>query len=403
MTSGSATPPPNDALLTLSTLGAWSLSYSQQGQPIAGLLGPGKPLALLVYLALAPGRTVRREHLIDLLWADVEPDAASHSMRQTIWLIRRRLGRDALQVARDSVQLAARVETDRDAFLAAVQAQHLEHAVALYHGEFLPSFAAPGGAEFERWADLERDRLRALFVRAAQTLVRQKLAAGSARDALATARRARDADRSIEASWRLVLEACAAANDTLGAALEADQLEWFLASEAREPEPSTRALLRAVRHAPVPGDEEGGARSLVAELVGREREFAAILAAWAGARRSPGRHLHVSGGPGLGKTRLLHDILARLRATGARALYVRANPGARNVAYAFASDLAARVAALPGAIGISPACAAALVALNPALASRFAASPERADGDEALRHRTSALGELLAAAAGESP
>ncbi|HXY70505.1 MAG TPA: AAA family ATPase, partial [Gemmatimonadales bacterium] len=146
-----------------------------------------------------------------------------------------------------------------------------------------------------------------------------------------------------------------------------------------------------------------GARSLVAELVGREREFAAILAAWAGARRAPGRHLHVSGGPGLGKTRLLQDILARLRATGARALYVRANPGTRNVAYAFASDLAARVAALPGAIGISPACAAALVALNPALASRFAASPERADGDEALRHRTSALGELLAAAAGESP
>ena len=403
MTNEPAAPPPNDARLTLTTLGAWSLSYAQPEQPLTTLLGPGKPLAMLVYLALAPGRAVRREHLLDLLWADVEPDAASHSMRQTIWLIRRRLGREALKVAGDTVQLAAAVAADRDAFLSAVQAQDLETAVALYRGEFLPSFAAPGGAEFERWADLERDRLRAQFVRAAQSLVRHELAAGSAREALATARRARDADRSIEASWRLVLEACVAANDALGAALEADQLEWFLAAESREPEPATRALLRAVRHAPVPGDEEAGARSLVAELVGREREFAAILAAWAGARRAPGRHLHVSGGPGLGKTRLLHDILARLRATGARALYVRANPGARNVAYAFASDLATQVASLPGAIGISPACAATLVGLNPALASRFAAAPERSDGDEMLRHRTSAVVELLAAAAAESP
>ena len=403
MPHAEAGPPPNDARLTLTTLGAWSLSYSPSGQPLTTLFGPGKPLALVVYLALAPGRAARREHLLDLLWADVEPDAASHSLRQTIWLLRRRLGRDALKVASEVVQLVAPVETDRDAFLAAVQAQDLETAVALYHGEFLPSFAAPGGAEFERWADLERDRLRAQFVRAAQSLVRHKLAAGSAREALATARRARDADRSIEASWRLVLEASVSANDALATALEADQLEWFLASESREPEPATRSLLRAVRHAPEAGGDDGGARSLVAELVGREREFAAILAAWAGARRSPGRHLHLSGGPGLGKTRLLHDILARLKATGARALYLRANPGARNVAYAFASDLAVQVASLPGAIGISPACAATLVGLNPALASRFAVAPEHADGDEALRHRTSALAELLAAAAGESP
>ncbi|HTT66671.1 MAG TPA: AAA family ATPase [Gemmatimonadales bacterium] len=402
MTNEPAGPPPNDARLTLTTLGAWSLTYSSSGQPLTTLLGPGKPLALLVYLALAPGRTVRREHLLDLLWADVEPDAASHSMRQTIWLIRRRLGREVLKVAGDTVLLAATVETDRDAFLAAVQAQHVEAAFALYRGEFLPSFAAPGGAEFERWADLERDRLRAQFVHAAQTLVRHKLAAGQSRDALACARRARDADRSIEASWRLVLEACVSANDALGAALEADQLEWFFAAESREPEPATRALLRAVRHAPE-GEEEAGGRSLVAELVGREREFAAILAAWAGARRSPGRHLRVTGGPGLGKTRLLHDILARLRATGARALYVRANPGARHVAYAFVSDLATQVAALPGAIGISPGSAATLVGLNPALASRFAAAAERADGDEMLRHRTSALVELLSAAAAESP
>jgi DNA-binding SARP family transcriptional activator len=415
MPNGSPVPPPTDARLTLTTLGAWSLSYAQPGQPVAQaeppdpmatpqpLLGPGKPLALLAYLAFAPGRTARREHLLDVLWADLEPAAAAHAMRQTIWLIRRRLGHDVLRVAGEVVHLAARIEADRDAFLAAVQVQDLETAVGLYKGEFLPSFAAPGGAEFEKWADLERDRLRALFVHIAQSLARQKLETGHPRDALAFARRARDADRSSEASWRLVLEACASANDPLAAALEADQLERALAAESREAEPATRSALRAVRRAPATGAEEPAARTLVAELVGREREFAQVLAAWTAARKSAGRHLHVSGTAGLGKTRLLRDVLARLRATGARALYVRANPGARNLGYAFASDLAAQLAALPGATGISPACAATLVALNPVLASRFAVAPERSDGDEALRHRSSALLELLTAATAEGP
>lgn len=403
MQNGTPSPPPSDARLTLTTLGGWSLAYAPPGQPPAPALGPGKPLALIVYLALAPGRAARREHLLDLLWADVDPDAAAHAMRQTIWLIRRRLGRETLRVAGDSVQLAGAVETDRDAFLAALQAQDFAAAVAMYHGEFLPSFAAPGGAEFEKWADLERGRLRAQFVHACQALARCRLEAGHPRDALAHARRARDADRSVEASWRLVLEACISANDPIAAALEADELERSLAAASREPEPATRWLLRAVRHAPPPSAGEARARTLVAELVGREREFAAILAAWASARRSPGRQLHVSAGPGLGKTRLLRDVLARLRATGARALYARANPGARNVAYAFASDLAAQLAAFPGATGISPGCAATLVALNPVIASRFAVAPERSDGDEALRHRGSAMAELLAAAAGEDP
>jgi DNA-binding SARP family transcriptional activator len=403
MQNGTPAPPPNDARLTLTTLGAWSLSYAQAGEPPAPLLGPGKPLALLAYLAFAPGRAARREHLVDLLWADLAPDAAAHAMRQTIWLIRRRLGHETVKVAGDTVRLACALDTDVDAFLAAVEGQQLEAAVELYRGEFLPSFAAPGGAEFEKWADLERNRVRALFVKACHDVARRLLGAGHPREALELARRGRDADPHMEASWRLVLEACVSANDTVGAALEADRLEQLLAGESREPEAATRSALRTARHTPSPEGEETGPHPLVAELVGREREFKAILKAWTAARLSPGCQIHVFGGPGLGKTRLLHDVLARLRASGARAVYLRANPGARNVAYAFASDVATRLAALPGATGISQASAASLVALNPALGSRYPVAPERSDGDEALRHRSGALVELLAAATAEGP
>ncbi|HTX68826.1 MAG TPA: hypothetical protein VMH50_06730, partial [Thermoleophilia bacterium] len=71
-----------DARLTLVTLGGWELLASRDGAPTP-LFGPSKPLALLAYLALSPGRTVQREHLLDLLWADLEPAAANHAYRQT--------------------------------------------------------------------------------------------------------------------------------------------------------------------------------------------------------------------------------------------------------------------------------------------------------------------------------
>ena len=90
------------------------------------------------------------------------------------------------------------------------------------------------------------------------------------------------------------------------------------------------------RHCEDGGEKLGGRRR------GREREFAAILDAWSAARAGPARFVHVLGAAGLGKTRLLTDVHARLRATGARSIFVRANPGDRGVAYAFAADIAAK-------------------------------------------------------------
>ncbi|MGD0484339.1 MAG: AAA family ATPase, partial [Gemmatimonadales bacterium] len=125
---------------------------------------------------------------------------------------------------------------------------------------------------------------------------------------------------------------------------------------------------------------------------------------WDTARGGNARHVHVTGPAGIGKTRLLTDVRARLRSTGARAVLLRPNPGERQVAYAFASDLASALTALPGAGAVSPAAADALVALSPTLSARFpAAAPDGASGEEALRRRIIALAELVAAVAGEAP
>ena len=412
MTSDAAHPAHHEGRLTLTTLGGWSVSWTAPDGSCAVVTGPSKPAALLVYLAVSPGWSARREHLLDLLWADLEPDAGRHALRQTLWQIRRRAGADLVVADGDRLTVHPRPATDRDAFLAAVEAQENERAVALYTGDFLPGFAAPGGAEFERWADLERDRLRNTFLRVAEAVVHERLDAGRAREGIALARRVRDTARSSESGWRLLLEALGAAGDTLGAAVEADALARLLAEERREPEPATRAAIRVARGAPPNGSANGHdgngrpgpAGALVAELVGREREFSDILRAWTAARGGSPRHVHLTAPAGLGKTRLLCDVHARLRSSGGRSVLLRANPGERLVGFAVAGEIAAALAALPGSGAVSPAGADTLVALHPSLSARYpAARADGAAGEEALRRRAIALTELVCAVADEAP
>ncbi|HEU4697730.1 MAG TPA: AAA family ATPase, partial [Gemmatimonadales bacterium] len=396
------------ATLRLTTLGGAQLGYTTPDGQSVLLLGAGKPLALLVYLAFSPGRTASREHLIDLLWSDLEPERGKHALRQTAYFLRHHLGEKALHGRQGELELLLPVETDRERFLEAMESGDLECTVALYTGPFLPGFASPGGAEFEHWADLERERLRATFLRAAETLARRRLSTSSFREAQRLARRVRDEDPLNEAGWRLLIETLVSAHDHLAATIEADALTTLLQAEGREPEPATRASLRLARQRPQQdhddaAPQEGRGRGLIAELVGREREFSAIIRAWDEARRGLARHVHISGAAGLGKTRLLSDVYGRLRAGGATVVSLRASPGDRRVGYALAGELARAVGTLPGAAAISPAAASALIAMHPGLSSQFAGAMDQSTDDEALRRRTMAMSEVLAAVSDEAP
>lgn len=392
--------------LALRTLGAASLERILEDGSRELALGPGKPLGLLAYLAFSPGRTATREHLTDVLWSELDPDAARHSLRHTLWLLRRHLGDDGIVTTDGSLRLAAPIESDRDDFLAGIDQPDFERAVEVYRGEFLPAFAAPGAADLEQWADVERYRLRHLFLRAAESVVRDWLTRGRWRWARQLAARARDSDRDNQGAWRLLLECLLASNDRIAAELEAHELEEMLRRDGKPPEPATARMLERVRVTPDSQSDSGSAEprsELVADLIGREAEFSALLSAWDRVKRGTGQHSHIVGAAGLGKTRLLADVHARLRSIGARCVAVRANPGERQVAYALTAELAAAAAVLPGAKGVPEAVAAALVALNPALSAQYPVAADRATDSEALRHREIALRELLAAVAYEQP
>ena len=383
--------------LVLRTLGSAGL-YANNGHDL--VLGAGKPLALFLFLALALGRRASRESLIDLLWSDVDPDRARNALRQTLFQLRRQLGDDAV-LGTEELSLVRPVEIDRDRFLAALAGGDFDAAIDCYHGTFLPAFGVPGGAGFEQWADLERNRLEAGFIRGSELLVRRHLNESRVAEARQLARRVRELAPHVESTGRLVLEASVAARDFVSAAMDANALEQWARAEGVVLEPATRAAVSRARRIVPAVEVDRAAFSLVAELTGREQEFFAITSAWAAVRTGPAEHLHLSAPAGFGKTRLLRDAVARLEATGAIVVQLRGRSGDRDLPYAFAGDLAAAIGELPGAAGVAPASMSTLLALTPSLSTRLTGAADSATGEDALRRRILALTDLVHSVADE--
>lgn len=410
MSAASASGDFSDTSVRLDTLGDAALWRSRNASSRERILDVGKPLALLIYLTCAQNREAHRDHLCELLWSQMDPDTALRALRQTLHLLRQRTQlRDNLFERRgDRIALVGPIESDRDALLAASAAGDVERVVQLYAGDFLTGFAAPGGVEFDRWAETERRALRRVFAHSAEEVIRGRIANGRTRDALALARRVRDVDPRSQAAWRRVLECSIASSDTVAVRIELEELNRLFEAEGIDPEAATLAAMRdaqAVFGRPTPNGNgetttEGG---LVAELVGREREFAALTRAWDDAVRGQARRFHMVAPAGFGKTRLLLELRARLRSVGGRVVYIRATYGTRDLPFAFASEIAASLARLRGAGGISQSSAGTLIALNPALSSHFSAERDTTTGDEALRRRGLALRELLASVSDEQP
>ena len=188
------------------------------GAPTARLSGEVPPpdvlwrkhLALLIYLALSPGMTRSREHLLGLLWPDKDDAKARHSLNEALRRLRVSLGSDRIITETDSVRLApGHLEIDA-----------LVSGAARPSGVFLEGFALDDAPAFEEWAESARARFRAQathsFVEAAQDL----LALGKTTEAMEAARHALGLDRYSEPAARLAMRAAALGGDASGALRE---------------------------------------------------------------------------------------------------------------------------------------------------------------------------------------
>src|SRR5581483_6379618 len=127
-----------------------------------------KARALIKLLALTPERSLHREQVIEALWPDLEPTAASNNLRQALFVARRALdsvgddGGARLELSFDALTRSAEgVSVDVEEFENAADLagedrgiDRLRAAIELYPGELLPQ------DRFEEWASAPREALK---------------------------------------------------------------------------------------------------------------------------------------------------------------------------------------------------------------------------------------------------
>src|SRR5437762_1383411 len=236
-------------MIELHTLGGLDLRDAK-GRELRVVLRQPKRFALLAYLAVPTPRGFhRRDTLLGLFWPELDQEHARNALNQAVHVLRDSLGREVITSRGEELGLASRAITcDVNELELALERDEPSKALELYRGDFLPGFFISDAAEFERWLEGERTRLRERARSAASALTVAEEMSGNLAAAAHWARRnAALAPDSETAVCRLVtlLER---AGDRAAALRAHDEFADRLAREYEtEPSAETRAVLRAVR------------------------------------------------------------------------------------------------------------------------------------------------------------
>ncbi len=236
-------------MLRLKTFGG--LAILRDGGLAEGAGAQRRRLAILALLAAAGGRGLAREKIIAMLWPESDLERARKNLAQAVYALRRDLGTDELIVGTTDLRLnPEHITSDLVEFRAAVAAQRLEAAVALYDGPFLDGVYLEEAPEFERWAEMERGNLAHEYVAALEQLAREATARTDHRAAVGFWRKLANADPLNGEVAGSLMRALAALGDR-GAALQHFRVyETLLKQELEiEPDPGLRALAENLRTA----------------------------------------------------------------------------------------------------------------------------------------------------------
>ena len=304
-------------------------------------------LRLLKLLLATPGHHIRRESAAETLWPEADPVSSGLSLRKALHFARKALASagadgiitgDGRLIALDAARLD--VDVDRlqrrldqvEAFGTAVQPSDRPAAIELLRElEQLGAHELLPDDPYEEWLVPLRERLRA---RALTALIRGTGIArelGERRLATALIDRALALDAADESAHRLAIQLYLDADQIHAARrqLVACQKAVYEAF-AVAPSPQLGQLIEdAVAHRPA------GARQPDAEpaLIGRRAELEATEAAFDAVTAGSGAQIVLRGAAGIGKSRLLRELVRTGRSAGWRLVEARGVESAPDVAY----------------------------------------------------------------------
>ncbi len=184
-----------------------------------------KARELLQLFVTARGKMLEREEIFELLWREESPQAAARDFKVALNALMKALeperpANDASAfVARDESaygwRIGADVWLDADEFsngiARAEQSNDLDayrRALALYQNDYLVN-----DARYADWASAERERLLALYLRAADHLAAELLARRDGDEAITWCEQILTRDRCWEHAYRLMMQAYAVRGD----------------------------------------------------------------------------------------------------------------------------------------------------------------------------------------------
>jgi DNA-binding SARP family transcriptional activator len=318
-----------------------------EGRVVA--LGGSKQRALLALLVLHANETLTTDRLIDELWGERPPATATKTVQVHISRLRRTLGARAgdgsagAVVTRDHgyalaldpelidacrfERLVAEGRNELAAGRPRRAASVLEEAFSLWRGRPL------GDLSFEAFAQGEIARLDELRVAGLELLIDAKLTLGRHAEMVGELERL-VGEHPYRERLRAQLMLALYRSDRQADALQAyqDARSTLVDELGIEPGERLRELERAVlKQDPTLGlpaeaeraAEEPGAATRGRVFVGRGRELADLVAGLEDAFAGRGRLVLLVGEPGIGKSRLAEEVIARAGPRGARVLVGR--------------------------------------------------------------------------------
>ena len=372
-----------------------------------------KATALLAHLAVSR-RPRPRDALADLLWPDADLERARGALRRTLSTLRSGIGAEHLEATRDHVRLVRgdALQVDVDEFRRLREAGDPALAVAQYRGDLLEGFVVRDAPGFEDWCAVEAEALRRELMATLAALAVRQEGAGDLTGAVTSVRRWLDLDPLHEPAHQALIRLLATGGDRAGALVQYRECARTLARELGvDPLSETTRLYDEVNRgtfvaatppapAPGPADEVPEDSLPAPTLVGRAHELRQLREAYDAVGSDP-RVVLVEGEAGIGKTRLVEELLAGLPGD-APVLVTGAYEGEEGFAYGpVIETLRARLrrdADWVDALG--PGTVAEVARLVPELGSGLADLPSSASGPAAESRFLAAVWDALLAALG---
>ena len=295
----------------------------REGIPIRGL-ATRKILGLLAYLATR-GKPIGREEIATLLWQDLASDRSRSNLRYVLHQISTQLP-GCLEIHRHTVQFVTPSPYWVDLFaiqecLALNTIDALELGLGLYRGDFMEGLYLDDAPEFEAWLVIERERWRQSISGAFAGLVKQQRRRGNPDVVLRSVERWLALEPWQEAAHRAKMEILAQTGQIQAAIAQYELARKMLNTELGViPGPETDALRARIERGEVARVRETAVGETASRpifrlgpaptsILGRDHEIAEIKGLL---RSADCRWLTLTGAPGIGKTRLAHQVAQQL-------------------------------------------------------------------------------------------